>query len=166
MKRPHKKEAEIDVVPYLDSMVIVLNLICLILIIMLMPIALNPKAVKILSFEDLFRAKEQRIQHTMIPTYFDCSPEGITILPGGMHVPATDLRQSGNPVEKIVLDCERNRDEKYIVLLIRPNSLPVYRFVRKMVGRRDIDIGFDVLAANAKLDWEGEMQKLRISIEE
>jgi arabinogalactan endo-1,4-beta-galactosidase len=57
-------------------------------------------------------------------------------------------------------------EEKYIVLLIRPNSLPVYRFVRKMLGRRDIDIGFDVLASNAKLDWEGEMQKLRITIDE
>jgi hypothetical protein len=166
MRRPHKHPMEIDVVPYLDSMVIVLNLICLILIIMLMPIALNPKAIEVLSFEDLFRAKEQRLQHIMIPTYFDCSSEGITILPGGEQVGVSEMRQSGNPVEKAIRECEHASEEKYIVLLIRPNSLPVYRYVRKMLGRRNIAIGFDVLASNAKLDWEGEMRNLRITIDE
>ena len=166
MRRPTKKELEIDVVPYLDTMVIVLKLITLIIIIMVMPIALNPKAIKVLSFEDLFRSKEQRLQHKMIPTYFDCGPEGITILPGGTEVGIGDMRQAGNPVEKVILDCEHNPDDKYIVLLIRPNSLPVYRFVRKLLARRDIAVGFDVLASNAKLDWEGEMRTLRITIDE
>lgn len=164
MRRPQKKEVHIDVVPYLDSMVIVLNLICLIIIIMIIPIALNPKQVNILSFEKLFRPAA--IRHEKSPTYLDCRPDGVTILPGDIVVEPAALRQAGNPIERVIAKAERNRDGEYIILLIRPNSLPVYRFVRKMVGRRDVDIGFDVIDTGTKLDWREAMKELNITYEE
>jgi biopolymer transport protein ExbD len=45
MGRPQKHDPEIDVLPYMDSMVITLNMICLIIIIMIIPILENTQQV-------------------------------------------------------------------------------------------------------------------------
>ena len=162
MGRPHKHDPEIDVLPYMDSMVIVLNLICLIIIIMIIPIIENSKQVSSLSFEKLLRSKLVKDAQTLSPVYFDCRSDGVTILPGDITVPVEALIQPGNEVEKVINRIQARSDEEYIIMLVRPHSLPVYRYVRKEVMRRNILTGFDVIDLNVVLDWRAEAKKLRL----
>ena len=162
MGRPHKHDPEIDVLPYMDSMVIVLNLICLIIIIMIIPIIENSKQVSSLSFEKLLRSKLVKDAQTLSPVYFDCRSDGVTILPGDITVPVDALIQPGNEVEKVINRIQARADEEYIIMLVRPHSLPVYRYVRKEVMRRNILTGFDVIDLNVVLDWRAEAKKLRL----
>lgn len=162
MARPHKHDPEIDVLPYMDSMVIVLNLICLIVIIMIVPIIENSKQVSSLSFEKLLVSKESKNGQTMSPVYFDCSSEGVTILPGDIKVPTEQLIQPGNEVEKAMVQIQAKSDTEYIILLVRPRSLPVYRYVKREVLRRGILTGFDIVDSDVVLDWQAEAKKLRL----
>ena len=162
MGRPHKHDPEIDVLPYMDSMVIVLNLICLIIIIMIIPIIENSKQVSSLSFEKLLRSKLVKDAQTLSPVYFDCRSDGVTILPGDITVPVEALIQPGNEVEKVINRIQARADEEYIIMLVRPHSLPVYRYVRKEVMRRNILTGFDVIDLDVVLDWRAEAKKLRL----
>lgn len=162
MARPHKHDPEIDVLPYMDSMVIVLNLICLIIIIMIIPIIENSKQVSSLSFEKLLRSKQVKDAQTLSPVYFDCRSDGVTILPGDIAVPVDALIQPGNEVEKVINRIQAHSDTEYIIMLVRPHSLPVYRYVRREVMRRNILTGFDVIDANVILDWKAEAKKLRL----
>ena len=162
MGRPHKHDPEIDVLPYMDSMVIVLNLICLIIIIMIIPIIENSKQVSSLSFEKLLRSKLVKDAQTLSPVYFDCRSDGVTILPGDITVPVDALIQPGNEVEKVINRIQARADEEYIIMLVRPHSLPVYRYVRKEVMRRNILTGFDVIDLDVVLDWRAEAKKLRL----
>lgn len=164
MGRPHKHDPEIDVLPYMDSMVIVLNLICLIIIIMIIPIIENAKQVSALSFEKLLRSKENKSAQKLSPIYFDCRSDGVTILPGDVQVPVESLVQPGNEVEKVINRVQARSDEEYVILLVRPHSLPVYRYVRKEVLRRGILAGFDVIDSNVVLDWQAEAKKLRLRL--
>jgi len=160
MGRPQKSDPEIDVLPYMDSMVITLNMVCLIIIIMIVPILENTKQVNSLSFEKLSR-NTLRTQE-LTPVYFDCRPDGVTVLPGDIHVSTEDLVRPGNRVEQEITRIMGQSDKEYIILLVRPYSLPVYRYLRKEIDRRDIVTGFDTIDSTVQLDWREESKKLRL----
>jgi hypothetical protein len=166
MRRPPKREIEIDVVPYLDSMVITLNLICLIIIIMIIPVIMNPDQVNVLSFEKLKRSKESEVKETPIPIYLDCSKAGVRIMPADISVTPGQLIQPGNDVERVLTRVQAQPDKEYVIMLVRPGSLPVYRYLRKELIRRRITTGFDVVDSETELDWEGEMKMLNIKVEQ
>ena len=81
-----------------------------------------------------------------------------------MQVPVEDLIQPGNEVEKVLIRVQAQSDTEYIIMLVRPYSLPVYRYVRREVLRRGILTGFDVVNADVKLDWQAEARKLRLRL--
>ena len=163
MARPQKHDPEIDVLPYMDSMVITLNLICLIIIIMIVPIIENAKNVSNLSFDKLLRSKESKRVQELAPVYLDCRPDGVKILPGeDILTTPEELIKPGNIVEKMLTRVQNAPDEEYIILLVRPHSLPVYRYLRKEIVRRGILTGFDILDANVELDWRDEAKKLHL----
>lgn len=164
MGRPQKHDPEIDVLPYMDSMVITLNMVCLIIIIMITPIIENAKQVSALSFDKLLRTKESRGAQKLAPIYFDCRPDGVAILPGDINVPVEELVQPGNQVEKVINRVQARSDEEYVILLVRPHSLPVYRYLRRELLRRDVLTGFDVIDSNVELDWKAEAKKLRLRL--
>ena len=157
MARRRKAKVDIDVVPYLSIMVIVLKLITLILIVEVIPIALNPERFKILSYEELFTSRKQPVGALKSPTYFDCGPDQVEIIPGRKIVTLREMREPGNPVERTIEALSRNKEREYAILLVRPHSLAVYRHLRKLLGTYSgVEVGYDVLDANKKIDWEAE----------
>lgn len=169
MKRKPKEKVDIDVVPYLSIMVIVLKLICLILIVTVMRIALNPKALKIMSFVGLYQgaATAETEKNPKVPTYFDCFPDGVTVFPGGARASLADLAHDpDNSVVHTLDQLRQNATSEYAVLLVRPRSLMVYRMMRKMIAARNLDVGYDAIDADLKIDWRKEAKDLNIIIPE
>lgn len=165
MPRKPKAKTDIDVVPYLSIMVIVLKLITLILIVQIIPIATNPERFKILSFEELFTTRKAPVGKLKEPTYFDCGPDQVEIIPGRKIVTFRELREPGNLVERTVEQLAAHADRQYAILLVRPHSLPVYRHLRRVLGSYSaLEVGYDVLDANHKIDWEGEARRARIEM--
>lgn len=163
MARKPKAKTDIDVVPYLSIMVIVLKLITLILIVQVIPIALNPERYKILAFEELFTSRKQHAGPVKVPTYFDCGPDQVEIIPGRKIVSYRELREPGNPVERTVEKLAQNAEKEYAILIVRPHSLPVYRHLRRTLGSyAALEVGYDVLEAGRTIDWEAEARKARI----
>lgn len=161
MRRPPKREFKIEMTPFLDSLVIMMSLICLVLVVMIMPIIENPQQLNVLSFERLFKALHRK-QLQQRPLYIDCHSDSAIIIPGDISVPIQELRDPGNPVDRLLARVQANTEKEYIILLARPGSLPVYRYLRKELIRRGIAAGSDVVEANAVLDWKKEMQELNI----
>lgn len=149
--------------PFLDSLVIMMSLICLVLVVMIMPVIQNPKQFSVLSFEKFIKNKRVSGQQ---PTYIDCRPDRAVIIPGDEEVTIEDLVQSGNAIDRLFARVQAHSDTQYIILLARPGSLPVYRHLRKELLRRGIAAGADVLDTNAVLDWRKEMRELNITLPE
>lgn len=166
MRRPPRREQKIEMTPFLDSLVIMMSLICLVLIVMIMPIIQNPKQLNVLSFEKLFKVLQRKQKVEQKPIYIDCRYDGATVIPGDITVTIDDLRQPGNAIERVMARVEASNGQDYIVLLARPGSLAVYRHLRKELIRRGIVAGADVLDAKAVLDWKAEMKELNITIPE
>lgn len=160
MRRPPKREVQIEMTPFLDSLMIMMSLICLVLIIMIIPVIQNPGQLSVLSFREL----EMKMKSTVPrPFYIDCHPEGAVVVPGDQKVTIEQMMMKGNPVFALLDRVETNRNQECIILLARPDSLPVFRHLRRELERRKITYGSDILASDAVLNWREKMNELNIS---
>lgn len=169
MARKAKSKIDIDVLPYLSIMLSVLGIICLITVVMVMNIALNPKAIAVVSFKGLYQGFDKSggaavTNEMKRPTYLDCSPAGISMFPGETNVAPAELSVPGNAVEVALNAIETNSAREYVIVLVRPGSLPVYRAIRKLLANRPIDIAYDTLEATATIDWRKEAKELNITL--
>lgn len=164
-KRRRVEKIDIDVLPYLSIMVITLNLICLILIVTVTRIALNPDALPVVTLEGILGSdKEQSASEGIIkiPSYVDCRPEGLVLYPGEILVNATTLGEPGNPFERLLDRVAANSLKEYVVLLVRPDSARFYRGARDMIAQRDIDVGYDAVDTDYKINWDQQIELLGI----
>lgn len=169
MPRKPASKIDIDVVPYLSIMVIVLKLICLILVVTVMKIALNPQGVRAVSITGMY-AKETK-GTIKIPTYFDCSPGGVTIVEpdvstNAVKVIPADLALPGNGVEMAIRKITAHATNHYAIALVRPRGIRVYRHVRKLLTEANVDIGFDVYDSDVEINFAGAAKDAGIKTEE
>ena len=171
MPRRPKEKVDIDVVPYLSIMVIVLKLICLILVVTVMRIAMNPHAVKAVTIEHLFGVERKHIQaraghaSIKIPTYFECSSGGIKIYPGEKVVPLSDLSMPDNMVEQAIEKIRQNATNEFAIVIVRPHGVKEYRHVRKLLTEAQVDIGYDVFEEETVIDFKKSAKNAGIVLE-
>lgn len=158
MARPRTKmKTDLDVTGFLSIMSIVCGLICLILFVIALRIALNPQALKIVSFK-LFTSSRAVTKNLKVPSYIDCGPNGIVLYPGGVQLSWDDLQRPGNALELMLDKIQERTDKEYVIVMVRPQSVKYYRLVRNMIGKRPIDVGYDVIDADFKVDWEAAVR--------
>lgn len=158
MARPRTKtKTDLDVTGFLSIMSIVCGLICLILFVIALRIALNPQALKIVSFR-LFTSSRAVTKNLKVPSYIDCGPNGIVLYPGGKKLRWDDLQQPGNDLELMLDKIQQHTDKEYVIVMVRPQSVKYYRLVRNMIGKRPIDVGYDVIDADFVVDWEAAVR--------
>ncbi|MGD0058786.1 MAG: hypothetical protein ABSD58_05145 [Verrucomicrobiia bacterium] len=164
-RKPYEK-IDINVEPFLSIMAIVLKLISLILVVIVMRIAMNPNAKRIPTFPGLYSGHGNEM-NPKIPSYIDCHPDGLTLyssdVPAGAQVHWDDLQRPDNAVNQLLDKVQQHKDDEYIVVMVRPSSLKFYRTVRNLIEKRPIDVGYDAIDANFKVDWDAAEKALAIS---
>jgi len=159
-RRKAYEKISIDVEPFLSIMAIVLKLISLILVVIVMRIAMNPKAKRIISL-NLWSGKGN-VATMKTPTYFDCHTDYVTIYPGNTRVPWDDLQRPANLIEKSLDKVQDNRAEEYVVVMARPKSIKLYRTIRRLIGKRPIDVGYDAVDADFEVNWDEARKALAV----
>jgi hypothetical protein len=156
------KKIDIDVEPFLSIMAIVLKLISLVLVVIVMRIAVNPKGKKIISLTGLYEGHGNQ-ENPKSPSYIDCSTNGITLYPGAMVVTWEQLQRPENPVDQLLDKIQADASNEYVVVMVRPKSVKYYRAVRSMISKRPIDVGYDAVDADFKVNWDAAQKALAIS---
>ena len=153
-----------DVTGFLSVMSIVTGLIALILFTIALRIAMNPKALRIVSFR-LFTSIRTSGQNPKIPSYVDCHPTHIMLYPGETKLSWEDLQRPGNGFQQMLDRILAAAHEQYIIVMVRPGSAKFFRAVRNEIGKRRIDVGYDAIPADFKVDWNAATRALGISEE-
>ena len=174
-KKPYK--VDIDVIPYLSIMAIVLKLICLILIVMVMRIAINPDKLKVIRYQQLYEPPEEASGETnelggtqkqinREPVYIDCHPDHVEIEPAGKIVPELDLRNPQGDFAEVMHKLTTNKASTFGIVIARPGSASIYRYVRRQLNSRKLPVGYDVLESDVIIDWKKAVSDLQVRLEE
>jgi hypothetical protein len=155
------KQINIDVEPFLSIMAIVLKLISLILVVIVLRIAVNPSAMKVVALTGLYTSRHTP-EHPKSPTYIDCYPDKLVFYPGNTVVTWSDLRHPGNALDKLLDKIQANNATDYIVVMARPESVKLYRTVRDTLRKRPIDVGYDAVDADFKVNWDDARKRLGV----
>lgn len=163
--KPYER-IDINVEPFLSIMAIVLKLISLILVIIVMRIAMNPQSKRIVAFSGLY-AGHGNVTNPKVPSYIDCQPDKLTLysnlMPRGVDVTGEDLQRPDNPVNQLLDSVQQHGKDEYVVVMVRPKSVKLYRTVRNLIGKRPIDVGYDAIDADFKVDWNEAEKALAVS---
>jgi hypothetical protein len=73
-----------------------------------------------------------------------------------------EMQRPGSEVEKLLDAIQAKREIDYIVVMVRPKSVKVYRTIRSMIGKRPIDVGYDVVDTDFKVNWDEASQGLAV----
>lgn len=162
-RRKAYEKIDINVEPFLSIMAIVLKLISLILVVIVMRIAINPKARRILAFAELWTG-HGNVENPKSPSYIDCRADRrVIIYPGNKTVTWEDLQRPGNAVEQLLTRVQNRKDEEYVIVLVRPKSVLMYRAIRSMLDKRaGVDVGYDAMDADFEVNWDEAKRGLAI----
>ncbi|NCC53545.1 MAG: hypothetical protein EOM20_20360 [Spartobacteria bacterium] len=75
------------------------------------------------------------------PTYIDVYRDYMIIYPEKTVVSAPQLEEEDNPLEQLLAKVGRNVENEYIILILRPGSARLGRFLRQTIHDRNIDVG-------------------------
>ena len=172
-RRKQYEKIDINVEPFLSIMAIVLKLISLILVVIVMRIAVNPNAVKVSALAGLYEGRGNTSGNPKSPSYIDCQHDGLVLYPGTAavsvpmrtHVTWEDLQRPGNAVEKLLDRVEENTAKEYVVVMVRPQSVKYYRTVRNLIQRRRVDVGYDAVDTDFKVDWNEAEKALGVAVD-
>lgn len=164
--RKEYKKIDIDVEPFLSIMAIVMKLISLILVIIVMRIAMNPKLKKVVTLSGLWGSRNS-MATPKEAQYLDCHPDKVITYPGNITNTWEQLQRPDNSIEKLLDKVQANHSNEYVVIMARPQSVKVFRRVRKMVtSRANLDFGMDVVDANYVVNWSEALKGLSVSLED
>lgn len=107
------------------------------------PIMLAPHANRTITFADL---------HKKTPSYIDCHPYGVILYPGEIQINWDGLQQPDNPLSKLLDKVQGHKESENVVVLVRPQSVKFFRSIRNLVERRPIDVRYEAVDADTKLD--------------
>ena len=52
------------------------------------------------------------------------------------------------------------------IVIARPSSAPVYRYVRRQLAARKLPVGYDVLESDVIIDWPGAMSNMQVRLKD
>ncbi len=89
------------------------------------------------------------------PYYIDIHPGRLILYPGEQIIPWSEAMEQLDPRLMAFLDkVEAQRDEAYIVLLVRPHSAAASRRMARLVRDRGIDLDVELFEAGRSVDYQ------------
>ena len=132
-----KQQTEIELFPFLSVLACTIGTLIL-LIIVLTTQALEPQeAIVVAKTEDDGKGTNKN----KIPIYIECREDGFVLHPSKEFAPRADLYDEKSPLRKLVSTLKSQKEEKYLIVILRPDGLEMFNKIRELVTKEEIDIG-------------------------
>jgi hypothetical protein len=91
------------------------------------------------------------------PIYVECSVKGLLIYPDDVaerpknkpikpvFVPRKEVQSEGSAWSRLLERLQREHEQRYLILLVRPDAIGLFDKVYRMAQATEIDIGYDPL---------------------
>lgn len=146
-----KQQTEVELFPFLSVLACTIGTLIL-LIIVLTTQALEPQEAVVVAKTD---KNSQGANRNKTPIYIECREDGFILHPGQEFAPRADLYDQQSPLRKIIANLKNNKDDQYLIVIVRPDSLELFDKVRNLIQQEGIDIGYEPLEYGLELKIEG-----------
>lgn len=145
-----KRQTEVELFPFLSVLACTIGTLIL-LIIVLTTQALEPQeAVVVAKVDENSRGANQN----KTPLYIEAREDGFVLHPSKEFAPRADLYDEQSPLRQTIANLKANKDEQYLILILRPDGLEMFDRVRELVEQDGIDIGYEPLEYGLELKIE------------
>lgn len=86
------------------------------------------------------------------PFYVELRGDGLVLHPSQEYVSIEEAFSFGSPFMELLALVERNPNEKYIIIAVRPSGYEIFDLVRNEIEQRDIDIGYEPIDEEWQLE--------------
>lgn len=144
-----KRQTEVELFPFLSVLACTIGTLIL-LIIVLTTQALEPQEAVVVAKVDESRGANQN----KTPLYIEAREDGFILHPSKEFAPRADLYDEQSLLRTTVANLKANKDEQYLILILRPDGLEMFDRIRELVEQDGIDIGYEPLEYGLELKIE------------
>ena len=145
-----KKHTEVELFPFLSILACTIGTLIL-LIIILTTQALEPQEATVVAKVD---ENSKGSNESKTPVYIEARQDGFILHPDQEFAPRADVYQPQSPLRKTIENLKTNKDEKYLIIILRPDGLEMFAKLRELVEEEGIDIGYEPLEFGLELKIE------------
>lgn len=88
------------------------------------------------------------------PFYVELRKDEVILHPSKEYVAIEDTFDFGSPFMELLSEVERNQNEKYIIIAVRPSGYEIFDRVRNEIEQRGLDLGYEPIDE----EWELEIR--------
>ncbi|MGD1919049.1 MAG: hypothetical protein ACFCAD_09230 [Pleurocapsa sp.] len=145
-----KKRTEVELFPFLSVLACTIGTLILLIIVMTTQ-ALEPQEAVVIAKTD---EDSKGANKTKIPSYIECRQDGFVLHPGKEFAPRADFYDLESPFRKMIANLKANKEEQYLIIILRPDGLEMFNKLRNLVKEEGIDIGYEPLEFGLELKIE------------
>lgn len=145
-----KAQTEVELFPFLSVLACTIGTLIL-LIIVLTTQALEPQEAVVVAKTD---ENSRGSNRDKTPVYIESREDGFILHPNKQFAPRADLYDENSPLRRTIAELKANKNEQYLILILRPDGLEMFDKVRQLVEEEGIDIGYEPLEYGLELNIE------------
>jgi biopolymer transport protein ExbD len=143
-----RSSIELELFPFLSVLACTIGSLILLIIVVTTQTLSNEKQVKIIAKTEVGE------NQTKQPRYLECNQEGIIIYPQKTFVSKYNLNNDYSPLSELISEIQQKSDQEYLIVIIRPTGIEVFKEVRNIIEEAGIDIGYEPLNEGWELKIE------------
>ena len=145
-----RQSIQIDLFPFLSILACTICSLILLIIVLTSEIIGSQKQVTIVAKSDngLNRSKQ--------PRYIECKADGVILHPDQVLVPSSGLESQFSPLGILLKKIDPGQE--YLIVVVRSDGIDTFRRVRSLIEGRGIDIGYEPLDKDWKLNIKSEIK--------
>ena len=143
-----KRQTEVELFPFLSVLACTIGTLIL-LIIVLTTQALEPQEAVVVAIDESGGTNRNKT-----PLYIEAREDGFILHPSKEFAPRADLYDERSPLRTTIANLKANKDEQYLILILRPDGLEMFDRIRELVEQDGIDIGYEPLEYGLELKIE------------
>ncbi|WP_107667420.1 hypothetical protein [Cyanothece sp. BG0011] len=133
-----KNSIEVELFPFLSILACTIGTLILLIIVLTTQLLENEREITIIAKQETTGENQGKI-----PKYVECREDGVLLHPSQVFVPKSEIDNRRSPLNQLIQEVQKNKDQQYLIVVLRPQGIDVFQQVRDMVEKRGIDIGYE-----------------------
>ncbi len=144
-----RNSVEVELFPFLSILACTIGTLILLIIVLTTQLLSSQREITIVA-----KTETDGSNRGKIPRYIECRKDGVILHPSQKFVPLSEIDSPQSELSKLITEVRKNKEQEYLIVVLRPEGVEVFQQVRDRVEKLGIDIGYEPIEKGWKLKIE------------